>query len=50
VTDVSLPTLLIKASSFADATLPTVLIKAPIRRENGGYKRNVRMYSHLLLN
>jgi hypothetical protein len=38
VTDVSLPTLLIKASSSADATLPTVLIKAPIRRENGGTK------------
>jgi len=37
VTDVSLPTLLIKAST-ADATLPTVLIKAPIQRENGGTK------------
>jgi hypothetical protein len=37
VTNVSVPTLLIKAST-ADATLPTVLIKAPIQRENGGTK------------
>jgi hypothetical protein len=45
VTDVSLPTLLIKAST-ADVPLPTVFIKAPIQRECGGTKEMQGYYIH----